>query len=110
MSTHDKLGQGEITGIRMWDRRYVLGDAMCGGEDPLSSDEGSSAEVLVEGVDEGHLPAPLGRVRVFAADDARRPRGGARPGSSGRPFHAADVLAVHWRPRRTRHAHRRRVN
>ena len=37
----------------------LLCDAVGGGEDPLGADQGAAAQVLVEGVDEGHLPAPL---------------------------------------------------
>lgn len=55
-------------------------------QDPLSSDQGSTAEVLVEGVDEGHLPAPLARSSVFPADYSAASVG---------PLHAADVLVGH---------------
>ena len=41
---------------KMW---FSLGDTMSSSEDPGLADEGAAAEILVEAVDEGHLPAPL---------------------------------------------------
>lgn len=57
---------------------------------PLGADQRAAAQVLVQRVDERHLPTPFGRVRVFSADHSGRPR----PGSS---LHAAHVFAVRGR-------------
>lgn len=51
-----------------WD---LLGDAVRGSEHPLRADEGGSAQVLVLGVDQGHLPAPFASFTVFAAHHSR---------------------------------------
>ncbi len=45
------------------------------GQHPLGSDEGSAAQVLVEGVDEGHLPAPFTGGTVFTSDYPAAPVG-----------------------------------
>lgn len=45
-----------------------LGNTMRCGQHPLGSDQGAAAEVLVQGINQRHLPTPLGRVRVFATD------------------------------------------
>jgi len=63
---------------------------MRGGQHPLSADQRSPAEILVQRVDQRHLPTPLGRVRVFAADYSRRPR-------PSRALYAAHILAVRRR-------------
>ena len=61
---------------------YSLGDAMGGRQHPLGADERAAAEVLIERIDQGHLPAPFGGGGVLAADDATRSVGA---------FDAADV-------------------
>jgi len=48
-------------------RVYSLCDAMRRGKDPLRSYERTTAQILVEGIYQGDLPAPLVRVRVFAS-------------------------------------------
>lgn len=65
--------------------QHSLGDAVGRREHPLSADERSAAQVLVERVDERHLPAPLSREGVLASHDAGFSAGGA--------LQAADVLA-----------------
>ena len=64
----------------------LLGDAVSGSEDPLSANESPATQILVEGVDERHLPAPL-------------PGGGVLPSHHpARPvtaLHPADVLVGH---------------
>lgn len=49
----------------------LLGNAVCGGENPLRTDERRAAQILVHRIDERHLPAPLAVLAVFAAHDAR---------------------------------------
>lgn len=69
---------------------HSLGDAVRGRQHPLGADQRAAAQVLVQRVDERHLPAPFGRVRVFAADHSGRPR-------PGRSLYAAHVFAVRGR-------------
>ena len=69
---------------------------MGSGEDPLGADKGAAAEILVERVDEGDLPAPLVRVGVLAAYDS----GGSIEATcldrcARCALHPAHVLAVH---------------
>lgn len=71
--------------LKSFSVQYSLCDAMGSREDPLGADERGPAQVLVQGVDERHLPAPFGGLTVFAADDS---------GGSGGPLDTADVLAV----------------
>lgn len=78
---------------------------MRGGQHPLGADQGAAAQVLVQGVNQRHLPTPLGCVRVFTAHHARRPR----PRSA---LDAAHVLAVRgwlgrYRVGRGQRGHRR---
>lgn len=49
---------------------------MRGGEHPLRPDERGPAQVLVERVDERHLPAPLAALAVLAAHHAAQAPGG----------------------------------
>lgn len=63
---------------------------MRGRQHPLGADQRATAKVLVERIDQRHLPTPFGRVRVFATDHPRRPR-------PGRSFDAAHVFAVRRR-------------
>lgn len=79
--------------------------AMCCCQHPLGSDKGAAAKVLVQRIDQSHLPTPLVRFRVLSAHDPRSPR-------PGRPFDAAHVLAVRGRLgrqgiRRGQRGHRR---
>lgn len=60
------------------------------GQHPLGADQGTAAQVLVQRVDQRHLPTPFGRVRILAAYHS----GGARP---GRTFDTAHVLAIRGR-------------
>lgn len=76
-------------------RKHSLGDAMSRRQHPLSADERPAAQVLVERVDERHLPAPLSWEGVLAAHDAGFPAGGA--------LQAADVLAPRRGLRRADH-------
>ena len=64
----------------------LLGDAVSSCEDPGLADEGASAQVLVEAVDEGHLPAPLPRRCVLPTH---------HPPTPVRPLHSAHVLVRH---------------
>lgn len=74
---------------------------MRSGEDPLSADKSASTQVLIKGVDERDLPAPLGRVSVLAPDYPP-----AAP--PVRPLHAAHVFTVYGRARsHCRMAHHR---
>lgn len=66
------------------------------GEDPLRSYQRASAQVLVEGIYQGYLPAPLVGVRVLTAHHARIPFGASCLKWAARgTFHAAYVFAVH---------------
>lgn len=65
---------------------HSLGDTVCSSENPLSSDEGAPAQVLVKGVDESHLPAPLGGCGVLPAHHPAGPVGA---------LDAAHVLVAH---------------
>ena len=67
-------------------KKSLLGNTVCSGEDPLSADERAAAEVLVQRVDEGHLPAPLPGGAVPASH---------HPAPSLRTLHAARVLVLH---------------
>jgi len=60
------------------------------GQHPLGADQGAAAQVLVQRIDQRHLPTPFGRVGVLAANHPRRPR-------PGRPFDTAHVLTVRGR-------------
>ena len=68
---------------------------MRGCEDPLGADQGSAAQILVERVDERHLPAPLPGGGVIPAHYAARPVCA---------LHPAHILVGHkavrrlWRP------------
>ena len=72
---------------------------MCRGEHPLSADQCSSAEVLVQRVDEGHVPAPLPRGGVRATDHSAAP--------SRMSLHATGVFVGVVGPRRRRRSGRR---
>lgn len=64
----------------------LLCDAVGRCQDPLGSDQSSTAEVLIERVDERHLPTPFARSSVLTTDDSA---------AAVRPLHAADVLVGH---------------
>jgi len=49
---------------------HLLGDTMGCREDPLGSDESCSTKVLIEGVDQSHLPAPLPILAILSAHHA----------------------------------------
>ena len=73
------------------DISYLLGDAVSRSEDPLCANESSATEVLVERVDESHLPAPLARGRVLPAH---------HPAGPVAALHSTDVLVGHQGGRR----------
>ena len=67
-------------------KQNLLRDTVSRSQNPLGSDERSSTKILVQGVDQGHLPAPFAGGSVVAADDTAAPV---------RAFHAAHVLIGH---------------
>ena len=69
----------------------LLGDTMGSSEDPLCANERSPTQILVEGVDEGDLPAPLPGGGVVPAHHTARPVG---------PLDTAHVLVGHQAGRR----------
>lgn len=46
---------------------------MSGCQDPLGADQGSTAQILVQRVDQSHLPAPFTRSTVLATDHPSGP-------------------------------------
>ena len=73
---------------------YLLCNTVRCSEHPLRANQCSSAEVLVQGVDESHVPAPLSRRGVRATDHATTP--------ARRTLHSADIfvgVVGSWRRR-----------
>ena len=71
---------------------------MSGSENPLSPDESSATEILVERVDESNLPAPFSWGRVIPAHHSPGPVAA---------LHPADVLVGHEVGGRPRVVHSR---
>jgi hypothetical protein len=70
--------------------RHSLSNAVCSREYPLSANECTATEVLVQWVDERHLPTPLCWVTILPTHNTILPV----PATS-RPLHSTHILAVH---------------
>jgi hypothetical protein len=68
----------------------LLGNTVCSCEDPLCANERTTTEVLVQWVDQRHLPTPLCWVAILPTHNATLPV----PATS-RPLHTTHILAVH---------------
>lgn len=71
---------------------YSLSNTVCSCEDPLSANQCTTTEVLVQRVDKRHLPAPLGRLTILSSHYTSL----SVPATSC-PLNSAHILAVHWR-------------
>lgn len=85
-NTEIKLSLVQLAVQRGW-KKVILGHTVSCSQDPLGTDQGSAAQVLVQGIDEGHLPTPFAGCCVFAPDD---------PTGSVGSFDATDVFIGDW--------------